>query len=93
MLTHITIIGVLKMKNRFKLEPSQLKDGWWVCTDTENLLVCTFEEHRFNETQKFTNLEGEDEKFPSMDAVMAHLRIMREMSDWLAINHYKISMP
>ena len=81
------------MKERFKLEPSQLKEGWWVCTDTEHLLVCTFEEHKFNETQKFTNLEGEDEKFPSMDAVMAHLRIMREMSDWLAINHYKIAMP
>jgi hypothetical protein len=79
--------------SRYKLEPSQLKEGWWVCTDTENLLVCTFEEKKFNETQKFTNLEGEDEKFPSMDAVMAHLRIMREMSDWLAQNHYKLVMP
>lgn len=79
------------MKNRYKLEPSQLKKGWWVCTDTENLLVCTFEEGRFNETQKFTDLEGND-TFKSMDDVMAHLRIMREMSDWLAINHYKIVM-
>lgn len=80
------------MNERFKLEPSQLHEGWWVCTDTENLLVCQFVEGKFNETQKFTNLEGEDEKFLSMDAVMAHLRIMREMSDWLAINHYKIAM-
>jgi hypothetical protein len=24
---------------------------------------------------------------------MAHLRVMREMSDWLAQNHYKIVMP
>lgn len=79
------------MKNRYKLEPSQLKKGWWVCTDTENLLVCTFEEGRFNDTQKFTDLEGND-TFKSMDDVMAHLRIMREMSDWLAINHYKIVM-
>lgn len=75
------------MKNRYKLEPSQLKSGWWVCTDTENLLVCTFEEGRFNDTQKFTDLEGDD-TFKSMDDVMAHLRVMREMSDWLAINHY-----
>lgn len=79
------------MKNRYKLEPSQLKSGWWVCTDTENLLVCTFEEGRFNDTQKFTDLEGDD-TFKSMDDVMAKVRIMREMSDWLAINHYKIVM-
>lgn len=73
--------------DKYKLEPSQLKSGWWVCTDTENLLVCTFEEGRFNDTQKFTDLEGDD-TFKSMDDVMAHLRVMREMSDWLAINHY-----
>lgn len=76
------------MEEKYKLEPSQLKKGWWVCTDTENLLVCTFEEGKFNETQKFTEIE----KFASMNDVMAHLRIMREMSDWLAINHYKIAM-
>lgn len=78
--------------SKYKLEPSQLKPGWWVCTDTENLLFCTFEEGNFNETQKFTDINGKNEKFESMDDVMAHLRIMREMSDWLAINHYKIVM-
>ena len=79
------------MKNKYKLEPSQLQSGWWVCTDTENLLVCTFEEGKFNDTQKFTDLEGDDTS-KSMDDVMARLRIMREMSDWLAINHYQIVM-
>lgn len=79
------------MKNKYKLEPSQIQSGWWVCTDTENLLVCTFEEGKFNDTQKFTDLEGDD-TFKSMDDVMAKLRIMREMSDWLAINHYNIVM-
>lgn len=79
------------MKNKYKLETSQLQSGWWVCTDTENLLVCTFEEGKFNDTQKFTDLEGDD-TFKSMDDVMAKLRIMREMSDWLAINHYNIVM-
>lgn len=78
------------MKNKYNLEPSQLKQGWWVCTDTENLLVCTFEEGKFNDTQKFTELE--DNECKSMDDAMAKLRIMREMSDWLAINHYKIVM-
>ena len=51
-----------------------------------------FEEGKFNETQKFTDINGNDEKFASMNDVMAHLRIMREMSDWLAVNHYKIAM-
>ena len=78
--------------SRYKLEPSQLKEGWWVCTDTENLLVCTFQEGKFNETQKFTDLENENDNYKSMNDVMAYLRVMREMSDWLAINHYKIVM-
>ena len=76
---------------RFKLEKSHLKDGWWVLTDTENLVVITFEEGRFNETQKITKLEG-DENYTSMTDVMAQVRIIREMSDWLAVNHYKIAM-
>lgn len=80
------------MKERYQLEPSQLKEGWWVLTDTENLVVITFEEHKFNETQKITKLEG-DENYTSMNDVMAQVRIIREMSDWLAINHYKIAMP
>lgn len=80
------------MKERFKLEPSQINEGWWICTDTENLLVCQFEQGKFNETQKFTDINGNDEKLASMNDVMAHVRIMCEMSDWLAINHYKIVM-
>lgn len=79
------------MKNKYRLEPSQLKEGWWVLTDTENLVVITFEEHKFNETQKITKLEGDD-NYKSMSDVMAQVRIIREMSDWLAINHYKIVM-
>ena len=76
---------------RFRLEKSQLKDGWWVLTDTVNLVVISFEEGRFNETQKITKLEG-GENYTSMNEVMAQVRIIREMSDWLAIHHYKIAM-
>lgn len=79
------------MKERFRIEKSQLKDGWWVLTDTVNLVVITFEEGKFNETQRITQLEGGD-KYTSMNDVMAQVRIIREMSDWLAINHYKIAM-
>ena len=76
---------------RFRLEKSQLAKGWWVLTDTANLVVITFEEGRFNETQKITQLEG-GENYTSMNDVMTQVRIIREMSDWLAINHYKIAM-
>jgi hypothetical protein len=79
------------MKERFRLEKSQMKEGWWVLTDTENLVVTTFEEGKFNETQRITQLEGGD-SYASMNDVMAQVRIIREMSDWLAINHYKIAM-
>lgn len=79
------------MKERFRLEKSQMKEGWWVLTDTENLVVITFEEGKFNETQRITQLEGGD-NYTSMNDVMAQVRIIREMSDWLAINHYKIAM-
>lgn len=76
--------------DRYQLERSRANNNWWVCTDTENLLVCTFEEGRFNETQKFTDITGRDEDISSMDDVMGHIRIMREMSDWLSINHPEI---
>lgn len=76
---------------RFRLEKSKLTKGWWVLTDTVNLVVITFEEGRFNETQKITQIEG-GENYTSMNDVMAQVRIIREMSDWLAINHYKIAM-
>lgn len=68
-----------------------MKEGWWVLTDTVNLMVITFEEGRFNETQKITQIEG-GENYTSMNDVMAQVRIIREMSDWLAINHYKIAI-
>lgn len=55
--------------------------GWWVVTDTENLVVLKFQEHRFNEPQKVTMLE---------DCNLSALQIasiMREMGDWVAAHH------
>lgn len=76
---------------RFRLEKSKQTEGWWVLTDMVNLVVITFKEGRFNETQKITQLER-GENYTSMNDVMAQVRIIREMSDWLAVNHYKIAM-
>lgn len=67
---------------RFILQQST-QQGWLVCTDKENLIVCQFQEHRFNDTQKFTFLEDE----PHPDA-LAIARVVREMADWLRENHY-----
>lgn len=68
--------------SRFILQKSS-QEGWWVCTDTVNNIVCKFQEHKFNETQKFTFLN----EIKSPDA-LAIARIMREMGDWLGDNHY-----
>lgn len=66
------------MKNRFKLEKSKETLGWWVLTDTDNLVVIRFEEHKYNETQKVYLLkESEMISSPDIEAKLA--RIMREM--------------
>ena len=55
--------------------------GWWVVTDTENLVVLKFQEHKFNETQEVTILED------SNLSALQLSRIMRELGDWVAQNH------
>ena len=78
---------------RFKLEPSQEKEGWWVLTDTENLVVIRFEQHKFNETQKVSVLEEEDfMSLPGSPAVRM-ATVMREMGDWMYRHHYSIALP
>ena len=59
----------------------QVADGW-VCTDTENGIVCRFQAHRFNDTQTMTFLE--DVEQPN---ALAIARLMREMGDWLSQHH------
>ena len=71
------------MKNRFIIQPSELKPGYWVCIDTENLIICTFEHKNFNDNQEFKQLENFD---PANYMQLA--KIVREMSDWLRENHY-----
>lgn len=78
-------------KCRFKLEKSQ-DPGWWVLTDTENLIVCKFEEHKFNETQRISVLE--DSKFTSDENCANKLaHIMAEMGDYMFSHWYSIALP
>lgn len=77
---------------RFKLEQSTQHQGWWVLTDTVNLIVIKFEEHRFNETQQVTILE--DSKFSSAkDTAKELAHIMAEMGDYMYRHWYSIAMP
>ena len=74
---------------RFIIQKSERK-GWWVCTDTDNLIVCRFEAHKFNDTQDFTVLE--DSRFHPITAETATriASLAAEMGDWLRVNHYDI---
>lgn len=68
--------------NRFLIQPSKDQPGHWVCTDTENNIVCIFQEHDFNLSQRFTILNSTP---PSINELP---RFLREMADWLRQNHY-----
>jgi len=66
------------MGERFILQASK-KQGFYICTDTINEIVCNFEKGKFNESQKFTFLN---------DDIPTNLpTIMREFADYLISNH------
>mgnify|MGYP003317337282 CR=1 FL=1 len=66
---------------RYKVEPSAERPGWWVATDTESLIVVRWQEHRFNDTQQVTMVDESDVE------PLTIARLMREIGDYLAINH------
>lgn len=70
---------------KYLLQKSDKRPLGWTLTDTENQIVCRFIEGQFNETRQITLLE---DVAPRM--VMEMPRIMREMADWLAKNHYEL---
>ena len=72
------------MENRFIIQKSQTQPNGWVCTDTENGIVCMFENGSFNDTQQFTILE--DVECPDANALA---RAANEMGEWLRENHYE----
>lgn len=78
--------------NRFKLERSQDLPEWWVLADTENLIVCRFKEHEFNDTQKVIILE--DSKFAHTSNCANEIaHIMSEMGDYMFSHWYSIALP
>lgn len=71
--------------SKYLLQKSDTRQYGWVLTDTENQIVCQFDEGAYNDSQKFTPLKDASEydvtKLPSM---------LNGMSDWLRENHYEI---
>ena len=78
--------------NRFRLEKSQDLPGWWVLTDTENLVVIKFKEHEFNETQKITHIDNDQDVIRRLGA-QGIARVLREMGDYMFSHWYSIALP
>lgn len=80
------------MNMRFRLEKSQDLSDWWVLTDTENLIVCKFKEHKYNETLRVSVIE--DSRFVKNSNCANELaHIMSEMGDYMFSHWYSIAMP
>jgi hypothetical protein len=71
------------MSQKYELQRS-VHPGKWVCTDIVNKIVVVFDEHKFNDTQEITFIDGEPQD------VMKIARMLREMADWLGENYYNI---
>ena len=65
---------------KYTLQESE-EPGWWIVTDTENMVVLKFQEHKFNDTQQVTMLEE------CNLSALQFARIMREVDDWVAQHH------
>lgn len=74
------------MTERYVLQKSDNNPDGWVLTDTHNMIVVSFKQGQFNETQKVTMLND-----VCLD-VMTLARIMREIGAWLVLNHRDIAI-
>lgn len=77
---------------RFILEKSQDLPGWWVLTDTKNLVVLKFKEHEFNESQQATFIDDDQSVLEKL-GTQGIARILREMGDYMFTHWYSIALP
>lgn len=84
-------MGEIKLE-KFTPEPGQFEDeyfklvksdkqNWWLVAAKSTNIIIEFEEKRFNETQKISELT------PYNLDMMSFARLMREVGEWLSINH------
>lgn len=78
--------------NRFRLEKSRDLLGWWVLTDTENLVVLKFKEHEYNDSQQVTFID-EDKSIMEKLGTQGIVRILREMGEYMFTHWYSIALP
>ena len=67
---------------KYVLKESKEKPGWWTLTDTEAMMVVTFKERHFNDTQRVTLLDGAACTDP-----LGVARALRGMAEYMAENH------
>lgn len=80
------------MAGKYKLEKNPNLSGYWVLTDTENLIVCKFKEHEFNETQQITVLE-ESKLMNGINIAGELNKIVSEMGRYMFSHWYSIALP
>lgn len=66
--------------NKYIIQKST-QSNKWVLTDTENGVVITFENGKFNDTQKVTLLENTNKTAEEL------AKILKEMGEW-AVKHH-----
>ncbi len=67
--------------NKYIIQKSDTQTKSWVLTDTENGVVITFENGKFNETQKVTLLENTNKAAEEL------AKILKEMGEWAVKYH------
>ena len=76
------------MEERYVLSKTPETVNGWILQDRETKVTISFEEHRFNETQKV----AVPESLPmSVDTASRLAGILSAMGDWLSCNHYFIA--
>ncbi|WP_455094308.1 DNA breaking-rejoining protein [Prevotella histicola] len=67
--------------SKYIMQKSSTRPNGWVLTDKENGIVVTFEDGKFNDTQKVTPLEDVHHTPEEL------ARIMRELGGWVVRHH------
>lgn len=84
--TEIQFIGVynnsISDKERFNLQRSENRDGWWVAADKKTNVVMRFEQGNFNDTVDIVPLENKQ--------AITLAKSTRELGDWLLEYHKEL---
>lgn len=66
---------------RYILDKVEGLPNHYMVEDCQSGIVCMFEKGKFNDTQEFRNIP--------QDNIMQVPTLMRELGDWLRVNHYE----